>query len=260
MKPPVCRAFVSRDFQKEQRCEIRTYSTAEIDPGSRLARGLRIRVQVIRVQAHGGDHDAKHIQTPEKRRDHVMITIFEAEAQPDQAGQDERRGNPHRAQAHLGLEMPLMLADVAARDEIVQPVACDLAQQGRDNGREVEIPDLERAEVVQWGQEDGERGVDPDHPGKSEQIVHARQEDGGFERDFDGSQARLAEGVAEVAGFPLREADKACEVRAAVRLGGWSDAAVVVGFFGEKDDQDEAESGLGETSVSLRRKRGDGPF
>ena len=45
-------------------------------------------------------------------------------------------------------------------------------------------------------------------------------------------------------GFPLRNAEQAGEVAAFWWLGGLWDAAIVVGLFGEENDEDEAEGGL----------------
>lgn len=121
------------------------------DPAGNLARGFRVTVEVVGVQGDGGDHDAEDVQAPEEGGDHVVVGVFEGEAQADQAGEHERGREPDGAQAGLGLEVAGVRADVLVGDHVVDPVARDLAQQGGDDGREVEEADLLGAEVVERG-------------------------------------------------------------------------------------------------------------
>lgn len=147
--------------------------TAEVDPRRNLARGLRVAVEVVRVEADGGDHDAEDVQAPEDRGHHVVVAFFESEAQPDQSRQHKRGREPHGPQANLGLEMPPVAFDVSRRDEVMEPVTDDLAQERADNGGEVEEPDLLGAKVVQRRQKDGQRRVDAHDPCKGQEIVDA---------------------------------------------------------------------------------------
>jgi hypothetical protein len=63
-------------------------------------------------------------------------------------------------------------------------MAHNFANQCRDNGREVEKPDLFGTEIVQWRKEDGKCGVDADNPGEGEQVIDTGNEDSGFESDL----------------------------------------------------------------------------
>ena len=93
-----------------------------------------------------------------------MIAVFEAEAKRDETGDHEWGADECGAEADFGFEMAMMGVDVASSDEVVEPVASDLTQDGGDDGCDVEEADLFGAEVVEWGEEDGERGVDHDGP------------------------------------------------------------------------------------------------
>jgi hypothetical protein len=156
----------------------------KIDPCGDLARPLGVRVQVVRRQRDGRYHDPEDIQAPCQGREHIVIPPLEAEAEEHEPGQHERGGEVDSGEADLGLEVPGVAADVACCDEVVEPVAGELAQQCGDDGREVEEADLLRAEVVERGEEDGKRGVDADDPGEGEKVVDGGDEDGGAGDDF----------------------------------------------------------------------------
>lgn len=92
-----------------------------------------------------------------------------------------------------------MAAYIPAREEIVQPMACHLTQNGSDDRREVEIADLLGTKIVERRDEDGERRVDANYPGEGYGII-----DGGDEhrklRYYDyWTDGGLGERVAELA-------------------------------------------------------------
>jgi hypothetical protein len=99
---------------------------------------LRIRVQHIRIQPNRRDHDPKNIQPPPKTRDHEVESVLEREAEQDQSCDHERRAEPDDSEARFGLEPARVPAHVPARKEVVQPVADGLAEDGSDDGGEVE--------------------------------------------------------------------------------------------------------------------------
>ena len=140
--------------------------TRVVDPGRHLARRLRVRVETITADGHRRDHDAVHIETPRDARGHVVPAALEALADEHEADDHERQREEDGAQAHLGLEVAAVRADVLPRDGVVEPVARQLGQDDSDDGREVEEADLLGAEAVEGRDEDGERRVDADDPGK----------------------------------------------------------------------------------------------
>ena len=93
--------------------------------------------------------------------------------------------------------------DIAFRNEIVEPVADELAEQGSDNRREVEEADGFRPKAVEGGEEDGEGGVDAYYPGEGQEVIEGGDEDRRTGDNFYGAHHSLEESVAEVTGLPL---------------------------------------------------------
>lgn len=83
-----------------------------------------------------------------------MEGVLEGETQADETGDHERGRDPNGLQPDLGLEVTFMFVDVTRGDEVVEPVAADLAQQGGHDGGEVKVADLEGTKVVKGREED----------------------------------------------------------------------------------------------------------
>ena len=54
---------------------------SKVDPSSYFTRPLRIRIEIVGIQSDGRDHDAKDVESPCHRGNHIMVSIFEAEPQ-----------------------------------------------------------------------------------------------------------------------------------------------------------------------------------
>lgn len=68
-----------------------------------------------------------------------MVSFFQCEAQPDQTNQDEGCADEDSPQPHFRFEMASMALDVLICDEVMQPVAGELAKKGSYNRCKVEI-------------------------------------------------------------------------------------------------------------------------
>jgi hypothetical protein len=58
-----------------------------VDPYRDLARSLRIGVEVIRIYSHGRDYKAEDTEAPCEGRKHVVVGVFETEAEEHQPGE-----------------------------------------------------------------------------------------------------------------------------------------------------------------------------
>lgn len=67
-----------------------------------------------------------------------MVAVLEGETQEDEAGDEEGRAEPEGQQAGFGFEAGGVAALVAGRDGVVEPVAGEFAEDGGDDGSEVE--------------------------------------------------------------------------------------------------------------------------
>lgn len=114
-----------------------------------------------------------------------------------------------------------------------------LTQQHRDDGREVEVADLQGPEVVERREEDGQRGVDPDDPREREHVVRRRQQDRGLHNDLDYPHASLWEGVAHMAGAELRDTEHAGDSTAQGWLFCGRDASVVVRLVDKEHGEEQ---------------------
>lgn len=91
--------------------------------------------------------------------------------------------------------MAVVQTDVAAGDEVVEPVAHNFSDDGCDNGSKVEVADLCGTEVVKWSKEDRECSIDADDPGEGQEVVDCGNEDNRASYNFDGAHKGLGEGV-----------------------------------------------------------------
>jgi hypothetical protein len=117
----------------------------------------------------------ENIKAPEQACHHVVICVFESEAQSNETSDHEGRTEEDRAKSHFGLEMACMLLDVLVCDEIVQPVSSQLAQQGSNNWCEVKVANLRWAEVVKRCQEDRQSCIDPDLKSSVRRNINASE-------------------------------------------------------------------------------------
>lgn len=67
-----------------------------------------------------------------------MVAVLEGETQEDEPGDEEGRAEPEDQQAGFGFEAGGVAALVAGCDGVVEPVAGEFAEDGGDDGSEVE--------------------------------------------------------------------------------------------------------------------------
>lgn len=136
-------------------------------------------------------------------------------ADEHQPGNHEDDDDLIHEETRFGLEDAVVARDVAARDEVVEVVAAELADGDSDEGREKQVSDgvvVEAVAAVGLGrlQEDGGGDVDADHPhechstaynvsmggwrGKEHELVDHAGDHDGFEERLD----ETGHGVAEV--------------------------------------------------------------
>ncbi|KAG8419748.1 hypothetical protein J3458_004589 [Metarhizium acridum] len=101
--------------------------TGKIQPTGHFTGGSRIGVEVIRVDAHGRDHDAEDVESPAERGQHVVVCALEGEAQQDEAAAQKRSGNPNGGQTGFRLKAAVITALVPFGDQVMEPVASYLA-------------------------------------------------------------------------------------------------------------------------------------
>jgi len=58
---------------------------SKIEPGGHLTRSFWVGIQIVGGYRRSRDHDSKHIKTPAQRCEHVMVAVFEGEAEENQA-------------------------------------------------------------------------------------------------------------------------------------------------------------------------------
>lgn len=192
-----------------------------------------------------------------------MPRIFQREPENHQPGQHKRRADRDGHQSVLRLELAFVATfGEESRNGVVQPVANNLTKAAKsqrklvvarsfhlhcgNDGREIEVSDLRRAEVIQWRDEDSERCVDAHHPSKGEKIVDGGQEDRRLQDDSDGSHYRLLEGAAEMACTVLLRSNQPCDLAAKASGTTWlllnRQFSIVESLFCKQYLRDEAKS------------------
>lgn len=110
-----------------------------IQPRGDLAGSVGVGVEEVGGDGGGGDHDAEDVETPAEGGDHVVVFVLEGEAEEDEAGDEEGGGDPEGPEARFGLETGAVAALVECADGVVEVVAGGFAEDGGDDGGEVEV-------------------------------------------------------------------------------------------------------------------------
>lgn len=66
----------------------------KVDPRSYLSRSFGIRVQVVRANRDGDDHDTEDVEPPPHRGDHEVERMLEGESEHYEPRDDEWRCDP----------------------------------------------------------------------------------------------------------------------------------------------------------------------
>jgi hypothetical protein len=217
-------------------------TSSKVDQRRDFSRSFRIAVEIVRHKSHRSDHDAEHIQTPEKGSQHIMVSILECEAQSDEASDHKRCAKPDDLEADLRFEVSVMLLDVALSNTIMKPMTADFAENSGNDWCKVKEPDLFWPEVVERSQEDCEGCIDANYPSESEAVVGHGKENSRLDQYPDGAHAGLSKSIAKVTGTVLRDTNELLELRASDRLVNRIDGAVVIRLFNKTDCQNQDKS------------------
>jgi len=200
------RAHLLRPFDLEIADDEASRDPCPVQPRGYLAGSVGVGVEEVGGDGGGGDHDAEDVETPAEGGDHVVVFVLEGEAEEDEAGDEEGGGDPEGPEARFGLETGAVAALVEGANCVVEIVAGGFAEDGGDDGGEVEvawrmelmmrmidwgkrgekerkrgITYLFRTEVIERSEEDGQGGVDADDPGEGKDIIDKCQKDWYFD-------------------------------------------------------------------------------
>ena len=101
---------------------------------------------------------------------------------------------------------------------------------------------LLQPEIIQWGNENRQSGIDTHDPSKGKAIIRHAQKHGRFGDHLPRTHERLPECTPLVARMPLLDADETLYSRFPEGSFGEGDFAVVVGFVDEEDDEQKAHA------------------
>lgn len=100
-----------------------SHRLAHDDPRADLAAAFGIRVQEVRAQRDGRDHDAHDLPGEEDRDHDVVVGVSEGEAEHEDRYGHDGGGQPDDDEAGFGLDVAGVPAHVVVADGIVEPVA-----------------------------------------------------------------------------------------------------------------------------------------
>jgi len=133
------RAHLLRPLDLEVTDDEPSRHPCPVQPRGYLAGSVGVGIEKVGGDGGGGDHDAEDIETPAEGGDHVVVFVLEGEAEEDEAGDEEGGGDPEGPEAGFGFEAGGVAALVECADCIVEVVACGFAEDGGDDGGEVEV-------------------------------------------------------------------------------------------------------------------------
>lgn len=110
-----------------------------VQPRGHLAGSVGVGVEEVGGDGGGGDHDAEDVEAPAEGGEHVVVFVLQGEAEEDEAGDEEGGGDPEGPEAGFGLEAGGVAALVEGADGVVEVVAGGFAEDGGDDGGEVEV-------------------------------------------------------------------------------------------------------------------------
>lgn len=99
-----------------------------------------------------------------------MIPLLKSEAQNDQPSQQTRFTEVQHTQPRFRFEDTLVVLHIVVGEVIVEVVPDELTEKCSEKGCRVESADLNRSEVVEGGDEDGQSGVDANYPCEGDYI------------------------------------------------------------------------------------------
>jgi len=133
------RAHLLRPFDLEVADDEPSGHPCPVQPRGHLAGSVGVGIEEVGGDGGGGDHDAEDVETPAEGGDHVVVGVLEGEAEEDEAGDEEGGGDPEGPEARFGFETGGVAALVECADSVVEVVACGFAEDGGDDGGEVEV-------------------------------------------------------------------------------------------------------------------------
>lgn len=111
---------------------------------------LREAIQHIRTNRRSRSKRREAVHAPTKRDGDPVERVLQRLPEEHQTRNAHDPGRVDTPETHLGFELAVVRADVAVLQEIVEPVAPELGDDGADHGREVEEGGGGLGEVVWW--------------------------------------------------------------------------------------------------------------
>ena len=122
----------------------------------------------------------------------------------------------------------------------------NLSQDSGNDGREVEVSNLQQAKVVQWRNEYGESRIDSNDPREGQEIVEGRYEDGGLKQNAYRPHNCLCERASLISGAPLLYSNQALHFTLETESPDWTfgdwDLAIEIGLLRPDHLRDPAEA------------------
>ena len=215
-----------------------------------------IGVDQVGAERSGGDDRTESVHAPAEGEDVVVPVVLEGAADEVEAEDVKGRHKPEDDEACLGFDTAIVSFGVEGADEVVQPVAGDLAEGCAEDRRDVDGGEVAEGELVFWDDEDGNRSVVTDHPGEGEEVVDASEKDGQSSNGERGPDGGAKERVAGVVRAHLFDADESHQSRFAGRdLLGFEVPGVKC-LVTEEDGQDPGDAGNHGTEAHAPPPRG----
>ena len=180
------------------------------------------------------------MQEPADGKDHVMPVLADTRADEVHANDVNGRDEPDDDEAGFGDDDAAVAPHVHVADEVVEPVAAELAEDCAEDWGDVDSRELVVAKVIHWDDKDGNRDVVADDPGVGKEVVNGGDEDGKLGDGDEGALAGAEEGVGDEVGAALLDAEEAEVARLGLRDGG-AGVARVEGFVEEEDGDDQGD-------------------
>lgn len=133
------RALLLRPLDLEVTDDEPARDPSPVQPRGHLAGSVGVGIEEVGGDGGGGYHDAEDVEAPAEGGHHVVVFVLEREAEQDEAGDEEGGGDPEGPEAGFGFEAGGVAALVEGADGVVEVVPGGFAEDGGDDGGEVEV-------------------------------------------------------------------------------------------------------------------------